>query len=106
MSIDGAVVLVTGAGQGIGRAIALRLAKDGAHIAIVDVNDRKMSAVAEEVKALGRKATTVKADVTKRDDVYTAVDHAEESRSEDHTSDIQSHIPSSDAAFGFKNKTK
>src|SRR3546814_3299504 len=79
MSIDGAVVLVTGAGQGIGRAIALRLAKDGAHIAIVDVNDRKMSAVAEEVKALGRKATTFKADVTKRDDVYAAIDHAEES---------------------------
>src|SRR3546814_3148990 len=65
--------------QGIGRAIALRLAKDGAHIAIVDVNDRKMSAVAEEVKALGRKATTFKADVAKRDDVYAAIDHAEES---------------------------
>src|SRR3546814_9102403 len=38
-----------------------------------------MSAVAEEVKALGRKATTFKADVTKRDDVYAAIDHAEES---------------------------
>src|SRR3546814_12041404 len=75
MSIDGAVVLVTGAGQGIGRAIALRLAKAGAHIAIVDVNDRKMSAVAEEVKALGRKATTFKADVAKRDDDSAASHH-------------------------------
>lgn len=77
-SIDGRVVLVTGAGQGIGRAIALRLAKDGAHIAIVDLNDDKMTAVADDVKKTGQKATTFKADVSKRDDVYAAVDHAEE----------------------------
>jgi meso-butanediol dehydrogenase/(S,S)-butanediol dehydrogenase/diacetyl reductase len=77
MSIDGKVALVTGGGQGIGRAIALRLAKDGADIAIVDVNDGKMKAVADEVRAAGRKATTFKADVTKRDEVYAAVDHAE-----------------------------
>jgi meso-butanediol dehydrogenase/(S,S)-butanediol dehydrogenase/diacetyl reductase len=77
MSIDGKAVLVTGAGQGIGRAIALRLAKDGAHIAIVDMNDDKMKAVAEEVNKTGRKVTTFKADVTKRDDVYAAVEHAQ-----------------------------
>lgn len=39
MGIEGKAVLVTGAGQGIGRAIAHRLAKDGAHIADVDLND-------------------------------------------------------------------
>ncbi|KAA3629774.1 MAG: SDR family NAD(P)-dependent oxidoreductase [Proteobacteria bacterium] len=77
MSIEGKVVLITGAGQGIGRAIALRLAKDGAHIAIVDVNDETTNAVADKVKKLGRKATTFKADVTKRDDVYAAIEHAE-----------------------------
>jgi meso-butanediol dehydrogenase/(S,S)-butanediol dehydrogenase/diacetyl reductase len=77
MSIEGKVALVTGSGQGIGRAIALRLARDGAHIAIVDVNDRTTRAVAEEVSALGRKATAFKADVTRRDDVYAAIDHAE-----------------------------
>jgi meso-butanediol dehydrogenase/(S,S)-butanediol dehydrogenase/diacetyl reductase len=77
MGIDGKAVLVTGAGQGIGRAIALRLAKDGAHIAIVDMNDGKMNAVAGEVKKIGRNATTFKADVTKRDEVYAAVEHAE-----------------------------
>ena len=78
MTINGKVALVTGAGQGIGRAIALRLARDGADIAIVDVNDAKITAVAEEVKKLGRRATTFKADVTRRDDVFAAVEHAEE----------------------------
>lgn len=77
MSIGGKVAVVTGAGQGIGRAIALRLANDGADIAIVDVNDAKMQGVADEVRAAGRKATTFKADVTRRDDVYAAIDHAE-----------------------------
>ena len=51
MSINGKVALVTGAGQGIGRAIALRLANDGADIAIVDVKEEKMKAVANEVRA-------------------------------------------------------
>lgn len=77
MSINGKVALVTGAGQGIGRAIALRLANDGANIAIVDVKDDTMEAVANEVRKIGRKATTFKADVTKRDEVFAAVDHAE-----------------------------
>jgi meso-butanediol dehydrogenase/(S,S)-butanediol dehydrogenase/diacetyl reductase len=71
------VALITGAGQGIGRAIALRLAKDGVDIAIVDLKKDKMDAVAKEVQALGRKATVFIADVTSRDQVYAAVEHAE-----------------------------
>lgn len=71
------VALITGAGQGIGRGIALRLASDGADIAIVDIDDEKSKAVAKEVRALGRKATTFRADVSKRDEVYAAIDHAE-----------------------------
>lgn len=77
MGIKGKVALVTGAGQGIGRAIALRLANDGADIAIVDLNEDQMKSVADEVRAIGRKATTIRADVSNRDEVFAAVDHTE-----------------------------
>jgi meso-butanediol dehydrogenase/(S,S)-butanediol dehydrogenase/diacetyl reductase len=77
MCINGKVALITGAGQGIGRAIALRLAHDGAAIAIVDVKEDGMKAVAEEVRKVGRPATFFKADVTRREDMFAAVDHAE-----------------------------
>ena len=46
MGIEGKVALVTGAGQGIGRGIALRLARDGADICLVDVKAEKIEAVA------------------------------------------------------------
>ena len=55
MAIENKVALVTGAGQGIGRGIALRLAKDGASVMLVDVNPEGIAAVAAEVEALGRK---------------------------------------------------
>jgi meso-butanediol dehydrogenase/(S,S)-butanediol dehydrogenase/diacetyl reductase len=76
MSIEGKVALVTGGGQGIGRAIALRLATDGADIAVADINAEKAEAVAEEVRAVGRKATHVRVDVSERDDVHAAVEHS------------------------------
>lgn len=77
MSINGKVALVTGASQGIGRAIALRLARDGVDIAIVDIKEEKLTAVADEIRELGRRATTFAADVTDRDRLFAAVDHAE-----------------------------
>ncbi|MDU7187808.1 MAG: SDR family NAD(P)-dependent oxidoreductase, partial [Klebsiella sp.] len=58
MAIENKVALVTGAGQGIGRGIALRLAKDGASVMLVDVSPEGIAAVAAEVEALGRKAAT------------------------------------------------
>ncbi|VFR46807.1 2,3-butanediol dehydrogenase, S-alcohol forming, (S)-acetoin-specific [plant metagenome] len=77
MSITGKIALVTGAGQGIGRGIALRLARDGADLALVDLDQAKLDAVAREIEALGRQATTFIADVSDREQVYAAVDHAE-----------------------------
>ena len=77
MKIQGKVALVTGSAQGIGRGIALRLAEDGADICLVDQKAYKLSRVAAEIEARGRKATTVVADVTDRAQVFAAVDHAE-----------------------------
>lgn len=77
MTINGKVALVTGAGQGIGRSIALRLANDGADIALVDINDEKISIVAKEIEQIGRKVTTIIADVSDRDQVYAAIDATE-----------------------------
>lgn len=71
------VAVVTGSGQGIGRAIALRLAKDGFNVALVDVKLDKITAVAKEVAAIGRQATTITADVSQCDEVYAAIDKAE-----------------------------
>ena len=79
MALNGKVILVTGAAQGIGRGIALRLAKEGADIALVDLKADKLSDVAKEIKALGRKVTTFAADISNRDEVFAAVEHAEKS---------------------------
>ena len=77
MAIENKVALVTGAGQGIGRGIALRLAKEGASLMLVDVNPEGIAAVAAEVEALGRKAATFVANIAERDQVYAAIDRAE-----------------------------
>ena len=62
--LDGRVALVTGAGQGNGRAIALGLARAGADVAVNDLGEASAARVADEVRALGRRALTVVADVT------------------------------------------
>lgn len=77
MAIENKVALVTGAGQGIGRGIALRLAKDGAAIMLVDMKAEALEAVAAEVRALGHKAATFVADISDRDQVYAAIAQAE-----------------------------
>ena len=76
MSLHGKVALVTGAARGIGRGIALRLARDGADIALVDLRPEGIAEVAAEIVGLGRKATTYVADVSNRAEVFEAVDHA------------------------------
>lgn len=70
------VALVTGAGQGIGKAIALRLVQDGFAVAIADYNDATAQAVADEINQHGGQALAVKVDVSKRDQVFAAVEQA------------------------------
>lgn len=69
------VALVTGAGQGIGRGIALQLATDGYDIAVVDLGfqQEKGEAVVAEIEALGRRAFFVAADVSEKADIDAAV---------------------------------
>ena len=68
--------LVTGAGRSIGRAIALRLARDGHAVAVNDVNKAGAESVAAEIEAAGGRAVAVPADVTDRDGVFAMVDRA------------------------------
>ncbi len=70
------VALVTGSGQGIGKAIALRLAKDGFAVAVADFNAQTARQVADEIVSAGGKALAVTVDVSKRDRVFAAVEQA------------------------------
>jgi 3-oxoacyl-[acyl-carrier protein] reductase len=63
MTLKGKISLVTGGGQGIGRAIALKLAREGSHVAVVDVNLEKAREVVKELEAMGRNALALKVDV-------------------------------------------
>jgi len=60
----GKVAIVTGAAQGIGRAIATRLAAEGAKVAIADIQEEVANATAQELRAAGYTAAAVKLDVT------------------------------------------
>ena len=67
---DGRVALVTGGGRGIGRAVAVRLANEGANVAIsYRSNDAAAKEVAEEVKATGARSEIFKGDIASQEDV-------------------------------------
>ncbi len=73
----GKVAIVTGAAQGIGRAIAMRLAQEGAQVAIADINDSGAIETAHEISSTGARALGLKLDVTSLDQALAAIEKVE-----------------------------
>ena len=67
MKLDGKNALVTGAAVGIGKAIAQEFAKEGANVAVIDIQDEKGKAVVEEIVQQGVKSLYLHCDVTNSD---------------------------------------
>jgi len=76
--MESKVALVTGSGQGIGKAIALRLAKDGFAVSVVDYNAETARQVADEITRQGGKAVALQADVSDRDRVFAVVEQTQQ----------------------------
>lgn len=68
--LEGKIAVVTGGSRDIGRAIAIKLAKEGAHVAVNYLNSEKgANETVAAIEALGKKAIAVKADVSKLEDI-------------------------------------
>ena len=72
--VDGKVAIVTGAGRGLGKAIALTLAEAGADVTVVARTANEIEETAEEIRKLGRKALVIPTDVTHEDQIKRAVE--------------------------------
>ncbi|MDR1932363.1 MAG: glucose 1-dehydrogenase [Spirochaetales bacterium] len=70
---SGKTALVTGAGSGIGKGVALRLAREGANVAVADINQEGIDAVAKEIAGLGVKSLAIKLDISKVEEIRSVV---------------------------------
>jgi NAD(P)-dependent dehydrogenase (short-subunit alcohol dehydrogenase family) len=77
VDVAGKTALVTGAGAGIGRVIALRLAREGAAVVVNDVDGETGAQTSADIAAAGGRASFAHDDVTHDDELEAAVDHAE-----------------------------
>jgi NAD(P)-dependent dehydrogenase (short-subunit alcohol dehydrogenase family) len=78
MELNGKVAVITGAGSGIGRETALRLAREGASIVVADMNEDGARETAALIEASGGRATPVRVDVTKPADIDAMLGAAEQ----------------------------
>lgn len=74
MTLEGKVAFITGAGSGIGRGTAVRLAREGANICIADIDMDGAEETASMVREFGREAITVKTNVASKPQVQSAAD--------------------------------
>jgi len=73
MRVEDKVALVTGGGRGLGEAISLTLAREGAHVAVADINLSDATRVADTIKQMDQKAIAIKADVSDETQVKAMV---------------------------------
>lgn len=73
MTLEGKVALVTGAGQGIGKSTALLLAKEGADVAVTDINGEAVESTWAEITESGRRSVAIQADIGKVADIERVV---------------------------------
>jgi NAD(P)-dependent dehydrogenase (short-subunit alcohol dehydrogenase family) len=73
MALDGMVALVTGAGSGIGKAAAIRLAKEGARVAALSRTEEEIQETVAEIKGSGGSAMAVVADVSQPEQMQDAI---------------------------------
>jgi NAD(P)-dependent dehydrogenase (short-subunit alcohol dehydrogenase family) len=76
--LTGKRALVTGGAVGIGRACAVALAQAGAHVAIVDIDDKTGQSTAQDIKDMGRDALFVRCDITQKDEVQAMMSQVAE----------------------------
>ena len=88
LSLEGKVAMVTGAGSGIGRGIAVRLAEMGSFVAVLDIDDTKGRETAAEIEAHGGSAAFVNCDVRNAAECRRAVETVIKRQGEEHSGKI------------------
>jgi NAD(P)-dependent dehydrogenase (short-subunit alcohol dehydrogenase family) len=76
LNLKGRVAFITGAGQGVGRRIALQLAEEGCAVAVNDLFEERAGSVAREIDAAGGRAFAAPADITRKDAIDAAIERA------------------------------
>ena len=78
LTLENKTAVVTGAGSGIGQATALRLAEEGARVALLDINEESASKTSKMIEEKGGAAKAFAVDIAKREDVFGAAKQASE----------------------------